>query len=183
MKRLCILILLGVSEGVIAQDVLPARSCIAFSPESTSPTNAFAKGPLEAAVMLSGHFDFYATRHDACWNVHVLSLPVMTAKGKRIGYVVSHTVTDPQNIEVGHALTFGPDEHIFLQAMNKAAADAIRNIRLATSVSRLPSARRQRFATGVQRNTRAHLTSDRPSHGGPFRSFRGSDRKWGSIAS
>jgi tRNA G46 methylase TrmB len=38
-------------------------------------------------------------------------------------------------MEVGHALTFGPDRDIFVQAMHKAAADAIRNIRLVRSTS------------------------------------------------
>ena len=53
-----------------------------------------------------------------------------TLKNKRIGYAISHTVTDPRGVEVGHALTFGPDPDIFAQAMRKATADAIRNIRL-----------------------------------------------------
>ena len=122
-------------QAVAAQEVKPDRPCIAFSSDSDSATNTLAKEPLEAAVMMSGHFDFYASRHDGCWSVHVLSLPVTSAKGKSIGYVVSHTVTDPQSIEVGHALTFGPGQDIFLQAMNKAAADAIRNIRLTRSIS------------------------------------------------
>jgi hypothetical protein len=115
------------------------RPCIAFSSESTSPTNMLAKDPLETAATLSGDFDFYASHQEGCWNVHVISLPVMSGKGKRIGYAVSHTVTDPQNIEVGHALTFGPDQDIFLQAMRKATADAIRNIRVAHSISQSPS--------------------------------------------
>ena len=136
MKQLCLLILL-LAHTVAAQNV-NKRPCIAFSPESTSSTNALAKDPLEAAVTLSGDFDFYASRHEGCWNVHVISLPVMSGKGKRIGYAVSHTVTDPQNVEVGHALTFGPDQDIFSQAMRKAAADAIRNIRLAHSISQSP---------------------------------------------
>src|ERR1700751_5491516 len=83
------------------------RPCIAFSSESTSPTNMLAKDPLETAATMSGDFDFYASHQEGCWNVHVISLPVMSGKGKRIGYAVSHTVTNPQNIEVGHALTFG----------------------------------------------------------------------------
>ena|SRR5215471_1551105 len=132
MNRLLLFILL-LTEAVVAQG---GKACIAFSPDSTSATNALAKEPLEAAVTLSGDFEFYASRHDGCWSVHVLSLPVTSAKGKSIGYVVSHTVTDPQSIEVGHALTFGPGQDIFLQAMNKAAADAIRNIRLTRSISR-----------------------------------------------
>jgi hypothetical protein len=133
MKRLWLLILL-LAEVVGAQQ-RNGKPCIAFSPDSTSATNTLAKEPLQAAVMLSGSFDFYESHHDGCWNVHVLSLPVTSAKGKRVGYVVSHTVTDPESIEVGHALTFGPDQDIFLQAMNKAAADAIRNVRLTRSIS------------------------------------------------
>jgi len=136
MKRLWFLILL-LGQTAMAQEVPPEKPCIAFSAESASPTNALAKEPLEAAVKLSGHFEFYPSHHEGCWNVHVLSLPVMSSGGKRIGYVVSHTVTDPQSIEVGHALTFGAGQDIFLQAMNKAASDAIRNIRLARSISRL----------------------------------------------
>jgi hypothetical protein len=145
MKRLCFLIVL-LTQAVMAQEAPPEKPCIAFSPESASPTNAFAKEPLESAVRMSGDFEFYASHHEGCWNVHVLSLPVTSAKGKPMGYVVSHTVTDPQSIEVGHALTFGPDQGIFLQAMNKAVADAIRNIRHARSISRLPSQNRRRGA-------------------------------------
>ena len=115
------------------------RPCIAFSPESSSATNDLAKDQLEAAVNLSGDFQFFASRQEGCWNVHVISFPVMSGKGKRIGYAISHTVTDPQNVEVGHALTFGPDQDIFLQAMRKATADAIRNIRLARSLSQSPT--------------------------------------------
>ena len=88
--------------------------------------------------MLSGDFDFYAGRHDGCWNVHVISLPVKSAKGKPIGYAVSHTITDPHDVEVGHALTFGSDRDIFLQAMRRATADAIRNIRLSLPARKSP---------------------------------------------
>lgn len=134
MKRFWLLILL-LADSLAAQNVITENPCIAFSPESSSPTNSFAKQPLETAVMLSGDFEFYAARRDGCWNVHVLSLPVTNAKGKRIGYAISHTVTDPQSMEVGHALTFGPDQDIFLDAMRKAVADAIRNIRIKQSNS------------------------------------------------
>lgn len=135
------LLILMLAEAVFAQTVTKEKPCIAFSPESASLTNTLAKDPLEASVMLSGDFDFFATGHEGCWNVHVLSLPVVTAKGKPMGYVISHTVTDPKSMEVGHALTFGPDRDIFVQAMRKAAADAIRNIRLTHSDSeRLPRA-------------------------------------------
>ena len=132
MKRMWLLILL-LAEAVVAQNGTKEKPCIAFSPESTSPTNTFAKDPLEASVMLSGDFEFFAAHHEGCWNVHVLSLPVVTAKGKTMGFAISHTVTDPKTMEVGHALTFGPDRDIFIQAMRKAAADAIRNIRLTRS--------------------------------------------------
>jgi hypothetical protein len=115
------------------------RPCVAFSPQSTSSTNAFAKDPLQSAVTLSGDLDFYPSQHDGCWTVHVLSLPISSAKGKSMGFAISHTVTDPQSVEVGHALTFGPDRDIFAQAMHKAAADAIRNMRLARSSSRQDS--------------------------------------------
>lgn len=140
MKRMLLLILM-LAEAVFAQTVTKKKPCIAFSPESASRTNTLAKDPLEASVMLSGDFEFFANGHEGCWNVHVLSLPVVTAKGKPMGYVISHTVTDPKSMEVGHALTFGPDRDIFIQAMRKAAADAIRNIRLTHSDSeRLPKA-------------------------------------------
>jgi hypothetical protein len=132
MKRTWLLILL-LAEAAVAQNVPKEKPCIAFSSESTSPTNTFAKDPLEASVMLSGDFAFYAERHEGCWNVHVISLPVVTAKGKSMGFAISHTVTDPKSMEVGHALTFGPGRDIFMQAMRKAAADAIRNIRLTRS--------------------------------------------------
>ncbi|HET6176596.1 MAG TPA: hypothetical protein VFE61_06675 [Candidatus Sulfotelmatobacter sp.] len=131
MKRMWVLILL-LAEAV-PQTGTKEKPCIAFSPESTSPSNALAKEPLEASVMLSGDFDFFAARHEGCWNVHVLSLPLTTAKGKPMGFAISHTVTDPKDMEVGHALTLGPDRDIFTQAMRKATADAIRNIRLARS--------------------------------------------------
>lgn len=135
------LLILLLAEAVFAQTVTKEKPCIAFSPESASGTNTLAKDPLEASVMLSGDFNFFATGHEGCWNVHVLSLPVVTAKGKPMGYVISHTVTDPKSMGVGHALTFGPDRDIFVQAMRKAAADAIRNIRLTHSDSeRLPRA-------------------------------------------
>jgi len=88
--------------------------------------------------MVSGDFDFYADRHDGCWNVHVISLPIKNAKGKEMGYAISHTVTDPHDVEVGHALTFGPDRDSFLQAMRKATADAIRNIRLTLPAQTTP---------------------------------------------
>ena len=128
-------------DALVAQNATSEKPCIAFSPESPSPTNTFARGPLETAVMTSGDFEFYAVPHDGCWNVHVISLPVVSAKGKPMGYAISHTVTSPQSVEVGHALTFGPDRDIFLQAMRKAAADAIRNIRLAQSHSGPPTTR------------------------------------------
>jgi hypothetical protein len=135
MKSLCLLCLL-LAGTVAAQTPGTEKPCISFVPESTSATNAYAKDPLQAAVMLSGDFEFYASGHDGCWDVHVLSLPVITGKNKRIGYAISHTVTDPKGLEIGHALTFGPDPDIFVQAMHKAAADAIRNIRLAKSTPR-----------------------------------------------
>jgi hypothetical protein len=133
-KRVWLLILL-LPTTIAAQNAGTEKPCIAFSPESGSPTNAFAKGPLEDSVMLSGDFVFFPSRHEGCWNVHVLSVPVSNAKGKHMGYAVSHTVTDPQSIEVGHGLTCGPDQNTFLQAMHKAAADAIRSIRLARPAS------------------------------------------------
>jgi hypothetical protein len=144
MKRMCLIILL-LAEAVVAQSGATEKPCIAFSPESTSPTNTFAKDPLAASVMLSGDFEFFAAPHEGCWNVHVLSLPVVTAKGKPMGFAISHTVTDPKSMEVGHALTFGPNRDIFVQAMNKAAADAIRNIRLTLSNSEaLPRTQQQK---------------------------------------
>jgi hypothetical protein len=129
MKLRCLLILMLMST-VAAQTAAAGKPCISFIPESTSPTNMHAKEPLRAAVMLSGDLDFYASAHEGCWAVHVISLPVISGKNKRIGYAISHTVTDPKGVEVGHALTFGPDPDIFAKAMHKATADAIRNIRL-----------------------------------------------------
>jgi hypothetical protein len=143
MKRLWTLTVFVAIAGAAAQNVSTKKPCIAFSPESNSPANELAKEPLDTAVMQSGDFDFYSSRHEGCWNVHVISLPVRNANGKHLGYAISHTITDPQNVEVGHALTFGPDQDIFLRAMRKAAADAIRNIRLARSVSSSPEAMRE----------------------------------------
>lgn len=138
MKRLLPLVLM-LTGAATSQNMTAEKPCIAFSPESSSTTNTYAKEPLQAAVGLSGDFDFYPTHHDGCWNVHVLSLPINSGKGKSMGYAVSHTVTDPQSVEVGHALTFGPDRDIFVQAMRKAAADAIRNIRLTHSAPKQES--------------------------------------------
>lgn len=138
-KTCSVLILSSLSLSAIAQNQTSEKPCIAFVPDSDSPTNTLAKDPLQDSVMLSGDFDFYEARHEGCWNVHVISLPVKNAKGKAIGYAVSHTVTDPHNVEVGHALTFGPDRDIFLQAMRKATADAIRNIRLSLPAQKNPN--------------------------------------------
>lgn len=135
MKMIWMLVACLANIGAAAQIESSKKPCIAFSPESTSPANELAKQPLENAVMQSGDLEFYPSRHEGCWTVHVISLPVTNAKGKNLGYAISQTVTDPQNVEVGHALTFGPDQDIFLRAMRKAAADAIRNIRLARGVS------------------------------------------------
>ncbi len=121
--------------AVAAQVRVTEKPCISFVPESTSVTNTYAKDPLQSAVMTSGDFEFLVGLHDGCWAVHVLSLPVTTAKGKRIGFAISHTITDPKGVEIGHGLTFGPDSDIFVQAMRKATADAIRNIRQAGSIS------------------------------------------------
>ena len=134
MTSLCLLSLL-LAGTIAAQTAVADKPCISFVPESTSPTNTYAKEPLQAAVMLSDDFKFYASGHEGCWDVHVLSLPVISGKSKRIGYAISHTVTDPKGMEVGHALTFGPDRDIFVQAMHKAAADTIRNIRLIRSTA------------------------------------------------
>lgn len=134
MKTINLLTLLLVT-AVASHAQAIEKPCITFVPESTSETNSYAKGPLESAVMMSGDFEFFASSRDGCWTVHVISLPVTNVKGKRIGYAISHTVTDPKGVEVGHALAFGPNSDIFVQAMRKAAADAIRNIRLARSTS------------------------------------------------
>ena len=82
--------------------------------------------------MMSGDFDFYPSRHDGCWTLHVLSLPINNAKGRPWG-MPFRTPSHPESVEVGHALTFGPAREIFVEAMNKVVADAIRSIRLARS--------------------------------------------------
>jgi len=134
MKSLCLLSLL-LAGTAATQTAVGEKPCVSFVPESTSPSNVFAKKPLRDAVMLSGDLEFYESGREGCWDVHVLSLPVISNNSKRVGYAISHTVTDPKGVEVGHALTFGPDRDIFVQAMHKAAADAIRNIRLVRSAS------------------------------------------------
>lgn len=134
MKPLSVLTIL-LATVVAAKPPVPEKPCISFVSESTSETNTYAIAPLQSAVMTSGDFEFQLGVHDGCWAVHVLSLPVTTAKGKRVGYVISHTVTDPKDTEVGHGLAFGPNTDIFLQAMRKATADAIRNIRMTRSIS------------------------------------------------
>ena len=133
MKLLRLIPLTLLLSELFGQTAISEKPCISFVPESQSASNVYAKEPLQAAVMLSGDFDFYPDAHEGCWSVRVISLPVVSAKGKRVGYAISHTVTDPKGMEVGHALTFGPDSTIFVQAMRKAVADAIRNIRLAHS--------------------------------------------------
>jgi hypothetical protein len=132
MKSVCLVILLSAGTAFTQTDQTK-KPCISFVSDSTSPTNTLARKPLESAVMLSGDFEFHVGSRNGCWEVHVISLPVSSAKGKRIGYAISHTVVDPKGLEVGHALTFGPDGHIFVKAMHKATADAIRNIRLERS--------------------------------------------------
>lgn len=57
MKSLCLLSLL-LAGTIAAQTAVADKPCISFVPESTSPTNTYAKGPLQAAVMLSGDFNF-----------------------------------------------------------------------------------------------------------------------------
>jgi len=59
MKSLCLLSLL-LAGTVAAQTAVGEKPCVGFVPESTSPTNVYAKEPLQAAVMLSG--DQAATR-------------------------------------------------------------------------------------------------------------------------
>lgn len=119
--------------AVFAQSAMPEKPCISFKAESSSPSNIYAKDPLREAVMLSGDFDFYGETQEGCWTVRVISLPVVSVKGKRVGYAISHSVTDPKGLEVGHSLAFGPDSTVFVQAMQKATAEAIRNIRLVHS--------------------------------------------------
>ena len=134
MKALSMLTLL-LATAVAARTPVTEKPCISFVSESTSETNTYALAPLQSAVMRSGDFEFLVGVHDDCWTVHVLSLPVTTTKGKRVGYAISHSVTDPKGLELGHGLTFGPNSDIFVQAMRKATADAIRSIRLARSSS------------------------------------------------
>ena len=134
MKALSLLTML-LATAVASQAGVTEKPCISFVPESTSETNTYAMGPLKSAVMTSGDFEFLEGVHDGCWAVHVISLPVTTAKGKRVGYAVSQTVTDPKGMEVGHGLAFGPTSDVFVQAMRKATADAIRDIRQARSTS------------------------------------------------
>src|SRR5215468_8286614 len=69
------------ARPAVTQIEASGKPCIAFSPESDSPTNMLARDPLQSAVMLSGDFDFYPDRHAGCWSVHVISLPVKSAKG------------------------------------------------------------------------------------------------------
>jgi len=83
-KRLLPLVLL-VAVAAEPQNAPMESLCIAFSQESSSSTNASAKDPLEAAVMMSGDFDFYPSRHDGCWTVHVLSLPIKTQRERPWG--------------------------------------------------------------------------------------------------
>lgn len=134
MKVLSLLTVL-LATAVASQPPVTEKPCISFVPESTSETNTYAIEPLKSAVLTSGDFEFTEGVHDGCWAVHVLSLPVTNAKGKRVGYAVSQTVTDPKGTEVGHGLAFGPSSDIFAQAMRKATADAIRNIRLSRPTS------------------------------------------------
>ena len=76
MKPLCLLSLL-LAGTVAAQTAVAEKPCVSFVPESTSPTNTYAKEPLQAAVMLSGDFEFYASGHEGCWDVHVLACSAM----------------------------------------------------------------------------------------------------------
>src|SRR5215831_18458826 len=116
MKTFCLLTIMLAISGA-AQSQMAKKPCIAYVPESTSETNNYAKEPLQSAVMMSGDLEFFEGSHDDCWTVHVLSLPVTTAKGKQVGNTISYTVTDPKGVEIGHGLTFGPNSDIFTQAM------------------------------------------------------------------
>jgi len=109
MTRIWLLLLLLIVDTAVAQSVTPAgKPCIAFSPGSDpSGSDMLAKDPLATAVTLSGDFEFYASDHDTCWTVHVLSMPVHLEGGIPIGYAVSYTVTDPHMLQIGHALQFG----------------------------------------------------------------------------
>src|ERR1700683_4607621 len=108
MTRIRVLLLLLIVDVAVGQSVTPAgKPCIAFSPGSdSSGSDVLAKDPLATAVTLSGDFEFYPNDHDACWTVHVLSLPVRLESGMPIGYAISYTVTDPHMLQIAHALQF-----------------------------------------------------------------------------
>jgi hypothetical protein len=130
MRHACLLlVVLMQSLAAVAQQ----KPCIAFAPESPSATtDIYARDPLATAVTLSGDFGFYPSQHYGCWNVHVLSMPINLEGGRVIGYAISYTVTDTSGVEVGHALQFGPETTtVFEMAMRSAAADAVKDIRLA----------------------------------------------------
>src|SRR5438046_10635591 len=118
MKSLCLLSLL-LAGTVAAQTAVGEKPCVGFVPESTSPTNVYAKEPLQAAVMLSGDLEFYASGNEGCWDVHVLYLPVISGKSKRIGYEICHTVSERKGVEVGQTVTFRTDRKIIAEAMQK----------------------------------------------------------------
>jgi len=65
MKSLCLLSLL-LAGTAAAQTAVSEKPCVSFVPESTSPSNVFAKEPLRDAVMLSGDLEFYAGGREGC---------------------------------------------------------------------------------------------------------------------
>src|ERR1700691_2757232 len=130
MKRVWLIFLLLIVHSAAAQNATSGKPCIAFSPgDESAGTDGLAKDPLATAVTLSGDFEFYASSHAACGTVEVLSLPVQLENGVPIGYAISYTVTDPKSIQIYHGLQCGPDRNAFEQAMRKAAAEAVKDIR------------------------------------------------------
>lgn len=132
MKRLWRVLLVLIVNAAIAQNAAAGKPCIAFSSNSDSASNAnlLAKEALSTAVTLSGDFQFYESPHQGCWTVHVISLPMSNEARMPIGYAVSYTVTDPNEIELDHVLLVAPDNSVFERAMRQAAVSAIKSVRL-----------------------------------------------------
>jgi len=104
------------------------HECISFVSED-EPVNNLARAPLDAAVTLSGDYDFYPTSHTGCWEVNVVAMSTSSGSGACSGYAVAWAVTDPYGAMWGHGLNAGPDKDTFDRAMRAAAVDAIKDIR------------------------------------------------------
>jgi hypothetical protein len=123
MTKLCLLLLLFTSTVTFCQ----MRPCFAFAPsDPASSEDKLAKDPLEAAITLSGDYDFFSEFHGKCWTVHVVAMSIPNQSDSVIlGYAVSYSITDPDGSLWQHGLNVGPDKQTYDHAMRRAAVSAV----------------------------------------------------------